>query len=100
MTANSTNTSDDRIRIDIKTGANVDATSMHDKNSGTSADGGDVYVLTGDVNIDTSGNAVADLAAIQAAGGSSPFRSVMKKLAIFKADTNGDGPRTKYSCGC
>ena len=27
MTANSTNTSDDRIRIDIKTGANVDATS-------------------------------------------------------------------------
>jgi Ca2+-binding RTX toxin-like protein len=94
FTANSTNTSDDRIRIDLITGANTDATSMHEENSGGEVlDDGDVYVLTGDSYIDVSGNAAADKTAILAAGGGLTISSAdgVEALAIFKADTDGDG---------
>jgi len=95
FTVNSTNTSDDRIAIDILGGtAGLDATAIHETTTtATEVDDGDVVVLTGNNFIDTSGNAAADKTAILALGGGLTITTAntIEALAIFKADTDGDG---------
>jgi Ca2+-binding RTX toxin-like protein len=93
FTRNSTGgLADDRIAIDILPGADADATAVHEENTGGELlNDGDVYVLTGNSFIDVSGTAAADLAAIIAAGGGLTMDASSEAIAIFKADTNGDG---------
>ena len=52
-----------------------------------------MVVLTGNNFIDTSGNAAADKTAILALGGGLTITTAntIEALAIFKADTDGDG---------
>lgn len=92
FTTNSTS-SDDRIRIDIDAGnTNGDAANILEKASGGQLVGdNDVLVVTGTTFVDTSGNAAADLAAIQSAAGAITMAKSDEGLAIFKADTDGDG---------
>ena len=93
FTRNSTGgTSDDRIAIDILAAAGADATAVHEANTGAIVlNDGDVLVVNGNAFVDTSGNAAADLTAIKAAAGGTTLDASSDALAIFKADTNGDG---------
>jgi len=94
FTVNSTNTSDDMIAIDILAGAGANATAIHEVTTGAvEADDGDVVVLTGNNFLDMSGNAAADKTALLALGGGLTITTAntIEALAIFKADTDGDG---------
>jgi hypothetical protein len=91
FTANSTNSSDDTIAINILAGANA-AAAVHELSGAETLDDGDVAVLAGNAMIDVSGNAAADLTAIKAGGGNALTLDASKQgLFIFKADTDGDG---------
>jgi len=92
FTTNST-ASDDRISINIDAGnTDGDAANILEKASGGQLVGdNDVLVITGTTFVDTSGNAAADLAAIQAGAGAITMAKSDEGLAIFKADTDGDG---------
>jgi hypothetical protein len=76
----------------ILAGAGADATDVHEAAAGgLLLDDGDVFVLTGNGFVDTSGAAAADATAIKAAAGGLTADASSQQIAIFKADSTGDG---------
>ena len=91
----SAGTSGDEIEISIGTAADVSLEEIAvDALAAGQADNGDVFVITGGTVVDVSGDATADLAAVQGAimdadGDSADANAEV--LVVLNADTDGDG---------
>lgn len=88
-------TGGDTIRISIATDANVAfAQIAADSLEANQADNADVFVITGGTVVDVSGDATADLAALNDVlmdAGNDAADANAEVLVVFNADTDGDG---------